>query len=163
MKKWSNSLCKSSISTHLIEDIKNECGSSIPLALIETISTKIANKKDFKQLKAAINYLKDDISEELYTAIIEEQKEIKKDLQWIGTKRGKYVSALNDWHQTFHTEFRSINEFEDVLIGGHTERIVVFIFGKIKNEATLERLLEYINSKNPPYKLLVQVKFIQEK
>lgn len=59
--------------------------------------------------------------------------------------------------QTFHAEFRSIPEFEKVVIGGHSEHYVVFDTGKLKDPKDQERLLEYIESKQPPYKILLKL------
>ena len=160
MKKWSNSLCRTSVSKHLVEDVKEECGTIIPPSSYGAISNEIKTKSDFKALEKTVKYLKEYISEGLYAAILEEQKEIKSDLKWIGTKRGQYVATINDWVQLFYSEFRAQKEFDDVFIGGHTERMVVFITGKIQGEDAFEQLMNFVNAQNPPYKLFLQIELI---
>ncbi|MFT5890705.1 MAG: hypothetical protein ACI9Y7_000798 [Dokdonia sp.] len=95
--------------------------------------------------------------------ILEEQVEIKSDLKWIGSKRGKYVIEINDWAQNFYSEFRSNKEFEDILIGAHSERMIIFLTGKIKGKDTFEKLLNYIVSKNPPFKLVSKIEIIEKR
>ncbi|MFT5890706.1 MAG: hypothetical protein ACI9Y7_000799 [Dokdonia sp.] len=51
MNKWSDSLCKTSISKYLIEEVKKECRGKIPLSLLESISKDIKVKSDFKELE----------------------------------------------------------------------------------------------------------------
>jgi len=157
MGNWSNLLCKSSISSFIIDDIIEECENKIPAGLIQSLQTIVKNKEDFKLLKTSVAELKPSISEGLYEVIKEELREIKEDTQWVKTKRGQYVSKLNDWLQPFHSEFNAIKEFEKVYIGGHTEKIVVFVTGKVRTEESYERLVNYVSSKNPPFKMFVQV------
>lgn len=162
MNKWSDFLCKASISKFLIEDVKKESkGKEVPALLLESISKEVKTKNDFKELEKSIRLLKEYISAELYNAIKEEQGEIKSDLKWIGTRRGKYILAINNWLQVFHNEFRSYKEFEDVLIGGHSERLVVFLVGKVKTKEAHDKLLSYVNSKKPPYKLFTQIEILE--
>ena len=157
MNKWSNSLCRVSISKHLIDEVKKEYEGDFFLSLLNSMSKDIKNRNDFKELGKNVNQLKGYISEESFRMILEEQTEIKNDLKWIGSKRGKYILEINDWVQSFYSEFRSNKEFEDVLIGGHSERMVVFLTGKIEGKDTFEKLLNFIESKKPPHKLLFQI------
>ncbi len=161
MNKWSTILCKNSISKHLLEEIKNEGNNNLTLSVFNVISTEINDQNDFKNLKEAIPYLKDHLSEGLYNAILEEQEEIQKDLKWISTKRGKYILAINNWQESFYTEFRSKHEFDNVFIGGHAARMVIFLTGKVDGKDTFDDLLTYVNSKNPPYKLLIQIEIME--
>ncbi|MEP0262430.1 hypothetical protein [Dokdonia sp.] len=157
MNKWSDVLCKTTISTHVLEEIQKECKSKITVSFLESISKDIKNESDFEELERNVKQLKKSISKELFNTVLEELTEIKEDLIWIGSKRGKYIAEINDWAQNFYSEFRLHIEFEDILMGGHSERMVLFLTGKIKGKDAFEKLLQYMESKNPPYKILSHI------
>ena len=161
MNKWSNSICKTSISKYIIDELIQEYKKEIDSSILQSISLDIKDKVEYKELERAIKELKNKIREELYLAILEEQTEIKEDLQWIGTRRGKYIVEINNWQEGFYSEFRSKEEFENILIGGHTDRMVVFVTGEVNNREQYQRLLDYINSKKPPFKLLTQIEIVE--
>ncbi len=161
INKWSDFLCKSSLSPYLIECIEEEYTSSLPDSLITSLSAKIENKNHLKAIKTHIKQIKKHISKKLYEEITEELQEIKEDLKWNKSDRGKYVSEVQNWAQSFHAELKSQEIYENVIIGGHTERKVVFVVGQVKDQATYEQLLNYIKTKQPPYKLFEKIEIIQ--
>ena len=61
------------------------------------------------------------------------------------------------WAEGFHREFRSRPEFADACLGGHVDKQVVFVTGKVRSQQVLDELLAYVASKEPPFKLLVEV------
>jgi len=63
---------------------------------------------------------------------------------------------MNNWAETFREEFRTIKEYENILIGGHSEIKCVLITGKMDSKK-LDDLVNYIMSKNPPYKLKIEL------
>ncbi len=155
--KWSESLSKSTISDFLIDDIVNRSSAEIPSKIIESLRIVVENKNDLKQLKKGISKLKPHISKDLYVEIQDEFKEIKEDLHWVGSKRGQYITKINDWIQPFHSEFNSFKEFEGVMIGGHSDKMVVFLTGKITDNKTYQKLINYVASKNPPFKVFTKI------
>lgn len=162
MQKWSSLLCKVSISKDIVEEVERECKESSS-SLIESISKDVKDKGEWKQLAQAIKQLETIAPTELFNMILQELEEIKEDLSWIGTKKGKYIAAINDWQQNFYSEFRSKKEFENIFIGGHSQRMVVFLTGILNTTKEYERLLDYVKSKNPPFKLLSQVQIANNK
>lgn len=157
MNKWSSILVKNEISTFLLDDLK-EYFKDIPLNELEIISQKIINKKSLKLVKKVIIDNKKNISKLLMENLLEEISEIKEDLEWKSTSKGKSIIYINDWVQLFFTEFRLNEKFEDVYIGGHTEnKDLIYVYGKVKTEADKISLLDYINSKKPELKLMINV------
>ena len=153
---WSQLLAKTSLSSYLIEDILRETG-GLDHDLQKKLALKIETKADVKNLGEAAKLLKNTISGETSETLNEEIQEIAEDFEWSGTTRGKYIMTINNWAQTFHSEFRAMKEFEDAMIGGHTEMIVC---GKVKSNDVREKLLKYVQSKNPPFKVHVKLDVI---
>ena len=152
-------LTRTSLSSYLIEDILRETG-GLDHDLQKKLALKIETKADLKNLREAAKLLKNNISRETSETLKEEIQEIAKDFKWSGTTRGKYIMTINNWIHTFHSEFRAMKEFEDAMIGGHTEMMVVFVCGKVKSNDVREKLLKYVQSKNPPFKIHVKLDVI---
>jgi hypothetical protein len=156
-EKWSSFLSKEKLSEFLVDDAINEAQGRISPDTINILRMNIEEKKQTTVLKKAIKSLKKIVQKETCEALIEEPDEISNDFSWKKTKRGQYVSNIQDWAQSFHYEFREMKEFEDVYIGGHSEREVVFVTGKLKSKEVFNKLLGFIESKEPPYKLLTKI------
>ncbi len=156
-QKWSEILFKSSFSDFLIEEVTehlNNKKQNIP----EELSMKVGNKNDVSKLKKSITSIKSHIPEDLFNVLSSELDEISEDQKEAATRRGKYIMEINDWAQPFYPEFRAISEFADAYIGGHIKEMVVFITGKVDSQDHYDRLIEYVESKKPPYKVLANVK-----
>lgn len=158
MNNWKKLLCKNSISEYLIDEIEKNWQGKVNKTILESFSEKIEEKRDLSELKKSIDRVDEFISKELKRQLLSEYKEIKMDLKWIGSDRGKYIIEFNEWFQEFHTEFSTIKKFENIMIGGHSEKKVIFITGKLNSEKNYENLLEYIKEKKPPFKLLMEIK-----
>jgi hypothetical protein len=114
-------------------------------------------KSDLAALTRLVTGLRRHLPAETYEALAEELEEIRKDCRWIATKRGQYVLTINAWVQKFHAEFRANTDFANVMIGGHSEKAVVFVTGVVPAQAAFVNLLAYVESKKPPYKLITDV------
>ena len=146
---------KKQISEHLVDEVREECGADFEVPSI--LEATIDSKTDMKALKDAIKAMKPRLSEDLLEALREECQEIADDLKWIGTKRGNYIMRINEWVEPFHAEFRAMKQYDDVIMGGHSSRQVVMLSGKVKTKRILKQLVKYIESKGPPFKLLLDV------
>lgn len=153
--KKSQILVQKKISEYLVDEVRDECGADyeIPSVLEATVDSKT----DVKALKDAIKAMKPRLSEYLFEALQEECREIKDDFKWIGTKQGGYIMRINEWAETFHDEFLTIKKYEGANISGHLSRQVVMVHGKVRSERTLKQLIKYVKSKDPPFKMLVDV------
>lgn len=148
---WRSFLIKESFSSELIEDLADQLDK-------ETLSSledfKCTSKESLVLLKKFASKVKRMAKGDLLEDFMEEAAEIKDDFKWLSTKRGKYVVAMNEWVETFFSEFRSFPEFENVMIGGHSEKLVVFVTGKVADLTTHKKLAAFIQAKAPPFKLL---------
>ncbi|MEM7165819.1 MAG: hypothetical protein AAF581_10165 [Planctomycetota bacterium] len=146
-----SSLVQTAISSAFFEELPKD--SKLPATLREQLRSEVESPAQLKALKkaakAATPYLEPDLAGFLH----EEVAEIGRDLEWVSSSRGKYIATVNDWHQEFQEEYRGIDDFDRALIGCHAQLQVVFLAGKVRNQAVLDRLLEYVRSKNPPYKI----------
>ena len=95
-------------------------------------------------------------------ALRDETREIISDNRWAGSKRGAASLAINDWHQPFHPEFRPRPAFEQVCIGGHSERLCVFVTRTVATRAEHDALFDYVTAKNPPFKRLTDIRIAEE-
>ena len=158
-EKWSKFICKSKISDFLLDEIESELkGKQLGF---EIFTKEVESKQDFEELDKSLEDLKQVISKDLFAKVEEEVKEISQDLKWTSTKRGKYVMEVNNWIQSFYSEFRKNPDFENVFIGGHSKRLVIFLTGKIKNQELNEQIEKFIISKSPPFKILNQIKILE--
>jgi len=145
-----NFLVRTKFSNFLIEDIKKEIPSEEET--IDLLSIEILDNESITKVRKKIKEIKDKISSANLVVLNEELSEIKEDLKWVKSKRGQYVIEINNWYKSFRDEFRSIKEYEDIMIGGHSKIMCVFITGKI-NKELVDQLTKYIVEKRPPYKL----------
>ena len=153
---WSEFLYKSSISDFLIEEVTEQLGKK-KQPVPKDITIQAHSKTDVSKLKKAIQSIEEQLSHDLANTLMHELDEITEDQKEASTRRGKYIMDINDWAQPFYPEFRSISEFEDAYIGGHTREMVVFISGKVDSQESYDKLVKYVESKKPPYKVLAKV------
>lgn len=132
-------------------------GGKIPPETIAVLQTRVDGKKQAQQLVKAVKSLKKIVPQESYESLMDEAREIKEDFAWKKSDRGKYVLEINDWVLSFFEEFRSKDEYKDVFIGSHSELEVVFVCGKVAGPEEYDSLMAYIESKNPPRKILADV------
>ena len=151
----SQNLFKSSISDFLRKEVAEHLNNK--QAVPEVLEMQVGSSSDLTKLRQSIRTIKPHIPEALYTALSEEFEEISNDQKEAATGRGRYIMEINDWAQPFYPEFRAISEFGDAYIGGHTREMVVLISGKVDSKESYDRLVAYVESKKPPYKLLAKV------
>lgn len=154
---WSEQLIKKGISEFLIDELDEHLPENKLESAKKLLSRKINTETDLKELIDAIESLSDDLPEDYVDYLMEECDEMEDDIEWAASAKGKEILSINDWAQEFHDEFRTLSEFDDVFIGGHTEKSVIFVSGKVKLETELHKLKEYVVSKNPPLEILMQV------
>lgn len=151
------SLVRTQLSDTLVDELIEEEGLPSDSAWLPVLRAEVRSRKDFTTLKKAIAEIAPMISESSREALEEELQEIQEDLEWVGSARGRYVIAINEWIQPFHQEFHAIERFARVLVGGHAEREVVFATGSVETREDYQALLEYLASKNPPFKIHTKV------
>ncbi|MCM8533868.1 MAG: hypothetical protein NE330_22080 [Lentisphaeraceae bacterium] len=150
--KWSSLLIKNKISKFILDEIEEET----KLNLCE-LKRKVENKKDIQSLKKAIKVFKNDLTKEVHQELLDELKEIEEDHSWGESTRGQYIIELNDWKEKFHQELKELNKFHGLLVGGHSEKEIVYISGKLAADENIEEFLSFIQAKNPPRKIVVKL------
>jgi hypothetical protein len=149
---WQQCLVKDRFDAELLTEIAPHCSTGE----VAGLATVVTDEASLKALEAAVAPIARKLPNALRETLREELAQIRADNRWLGTKRGRYVMAVNLWLETFHREFRSRAEFAKVQIGAHTEKEVVCIAGSVRSQQVLDELLTYVASKNPPYKLLLK-------
>ncbi len=160
--KWSKLLCKSQVSSYLLKEVARALDRNQPNSVVEDLSIKVESKTDLTKLRKTIRELKVLVPEDLYSYLEEEIDGISEDFKWGSTKQGKYVKEVNDWLQPCYSEFRLFAKYENTYIGGHSEKMVAFVTGKVDSKEIYNDLMNYVISKNPPYKVLVKVTIANE-
>jgi hypothetical protein len=158
---WSKSIVRSSLSSWLVDDAIRESGGAIAPDVEAVLRGEIESAAQVTLLKKALTSVKRNLTTSTFAALTEELSEIREDFTWAKSERGKYVSAIQDWVQSFHAEMRSDGEFDGLYVGGHASIEVVYIVGKARSEAVLNRFIEFILSKNPPRKIMTNVKITE--
>lgn len=153
-EEWRSLLVKESISGWLIDALEAKVDAKI-VAQLRTITCR--SRQELKALESLIRDVRKSVDIEHYESLRDELREIREDNRWLGSNRGRYVLAINSWIQSFHADFISLAKFSDVMLGGHATKEVVFVCGKVATQRDHDDLLAYIQSKRPPFKVLVQV------
>ena len=159
---WSKSIVRSSLSDWLVDDAIRESGGAIAPDVEAVLRGEIESSPQVTLLKKALTSVKRNLTTSTFEALTEELSEIREDFTWTKSERGKYVSAIQDWAQSFHAEMRSDGEFDGLHVGGHASIEVVYIVGKARSEVVLNRFIEFILSKNPPRKIMTNVKITED-
>lgn len=155
---WSNQLVKKSISEFLTDELEEHLPEKELESTRNQLSIFVESKEDLEKLRTSIAALEDKVDEGFFDCLMEDFSDIEEDYHWKSTGKGKEVMELNDWAQQFYQEFRLNEAYEDVLIGGHESKNVVFVAGSVKTQAVLDELIEYVSSKSPPLEVLWSVK-----
>ena len=154
---WSESLVRSSFSGWLIDDAIRESKGAIASDVEALLRTPAEKKSHVSELRKALGAVKPLISKETFETLKEELDEIREDFSWAKSKRGQYVSEIQDWVQTFHAELRAQGKFDDLYVGGHESLEVVYVVGKADSNVVLNELIEFLSEKNPPRKIMTKV------
>jgi hypothetical protein len=160
-QSWSKSLVRSTLSKWLVDDAIRDANGAIDPDVESVLRAEIESASQVSRLKKALTSVKRNIPSSTFESLAEELSEIREDFTWAKSERGKYVSAIQDWAQSFHAEMRSDGEFDGLYVGGHASIEVVYIVGKAQSEAVLNRFIEFILSKDPPRKLMTNVKITE--
>ena len=150
---WRQALVQDRLSAALLDQIRPYCAEDV----IAELARPVTDKASLAALAAAAKTGAKKLPSHLAEALQDEIAEIKADAKWVGSKQGRYLLAINMWAEGFHREFRSRPEFADACLGGHVDKQVVFVTGKVRSQQVLDELLAYVASKEPPFKLLVEV------
>jgi hypothetical protein len=160
-RSWSKIFVRSALTKWLVDDAVREANGAIAADIESVLRAEVESISQVNRLKKALASVKRDVSSSTFESLAEELSEIREDFTWARSGRGKYVSAVQDWVQSFHAEMRSDVEFDGLYVGGHASIEVVYIAGKAQSEAVLNRFVEFISSKNPPRKIMTNVKIIR--
>ncbi|MEZ5328453.1 MAG: hypothetical protein R3F19_25705 [Verrucomicrobiales bacterium] len=154
---WSKSLVRSSFSEWLVDDAIREANGAISPDVEALLRTSAEKRSQVSELKKALSSVKPLISTGTFEVFDEELAEIREDFSWAKSKRGKYVSEIQDWVQTFHADLRAQKKFDDLYVGGHESLEIVYVVGKADSEEVLNELIEFLHEKNPPRKIMTKV------
>lgn len=160
-KQLSSIVAKDRISENLLCEIREELNGNPITNNLAFLDNSIGSRKKLIESKKMLQDLKDILSETVFSTAIQEIEEIENDGSWNITDHSVYISEINDWASTFYTEFCGMSLFDGIVLGCHSEREVVYITGKMSNQDCRSQLIQYITSKQPPRKLLIDVTFSQ--
>lgn len=159
---WSKALVRSSFSEWLIDDAIRDSNGAIASEVETLLRTPAEKKSHVSELKKALSLVKPFVSKDTFEALKEELAEITEDFSWAKSKRGKYVSEIQDWVQTFHSELRAQEKFDDLFVGGHESLEVVYVVGKAESNEVLNELIKLLHEKKPPRKIMTKVTVARE-
>ena len=140
-----------------MDDAIREADGAIASEVETQLRTTVEDKSGVSALKKTLTLVKPLISKKTLEALNEELTEIREDFSWIKSKRGKYVSEMQDWVQTFHGDLRAQKKFDDLYVGGHASLEVVYVVGKARSDDVLDELIKFLQEKNPPRKIMTKV------
>ncbi len=93
----------------------------------------------------------------LYEDLIDELNEIRDDLRWSNSKSGLYVIELNKWVESFYDDLNDLIQSSRLVVGGHAEKKVVLITGRKSSQKELNDLVEFLESKRPPFPIYIEL------
>lgn len=154
-------MLKDSISDFLIEELEEHLSGEKLESAKNMLSNTIESEDDIKKLKESLESLSGDLPEDFIDYLWEEVDEIEDDIEWAASDKGKEIISINRWTEQFYDEFRAMDEFEEVMIGGHTGESAILVAGEVKAESDIKKLKDYIVSKNPPLEVIWKVKLVE--
>jgi hypothetical protein len=155
-KDWPSLLVTKALDPHFIRELQKYLTDE---QFLWFAKFRCDSAEDAKDLDAFARTLHSALPGELMSQLMRQVAAIKKDQAWSVSRRGQYILEINRWAEPFYAEFRSMPEFADVFIGGYTRQDVVLVSGTVTDQAEWDRLVDYVNSKNPPFKVLINLKF----
>jgi hypothetical protein len=78
--------------------------------------------------------------EDLYRELVADLAEIKDDLKWSKSNRGRMILYANEYAPLVYQQLREDKRFEDVYLGSHSEKLHMLVAGKVMSNADLEDL-----------------------
>ena len=78
--------------------------------------------------------------------ILDELKEIRGDLKWAKTKKGRLVLLCNEVVPRLYRTLRSEWGLSDVLIGAHAEKLAVIVAGKVGSPDDKRKVVALVRS-----------------
>ena len=138
-------LIKTKIDEHTLSDALE--GAKIASHVLERLRgeflTLAAASEAMEAFKAAMPTGGDD------ELILEELNEIKKDLKWAATKKGKLILAYNEAAPGLYRIIRGQMGLSEVMIGGHSEKMAVVVTGRVPTERDRDKVLEIVSNALP--------------
>lgn len=154
-------MLKDSISDFLVDELEDHLSGEKLESAKQMLSKKIVTEDDIDELKESLESLSDELPEDFIDYLWEEVDEIEDDVEWAASDKGKEIISINRWSDQFYDEFRSMDEFNEVMIGGHTEQSTILVAGEVNQESDIQKLKDYVASKNPPLEVMWKVKVIK--
>jgi len=140
-------LIRKRLSDHLMKDVFKADKS---FKKREILNKDILDSTDLAELKKFLDKNKHKLVDNLYDYCIEEYKEIKRDLKWENSKKGKAIMEIEAWVRTTRRDLAA-NNIENVLIGRKkSEPKVLLIGGDVKSESEKKELIEKFTALAPP-------------
>lgn len=162
--QWSESLTKISITDDVFDASLGPEETALLAPLRELCRGRVDTADRVKEIKAALKTLPmgaklPKAACEAVASLKEELAEIAKDLRFAKSRRGKYVLFMQDYVQRLYRTLRQHPRFADVYVGGHTEREIILVHGKVQSPADLEDLKAMLASEPSglPEEYLVKV------
>lgn len=154
-------MLKDSISDFLIDELEDHLSGEKLASAKKMLSKTIMTEDDIEALKESVESLSDDLPEDFIDYLLEEVDEIEDDIEWADSDKGKEIIGINRWVEPFLDEFRTMDEFKEVMIGGHTEQSAILVAGEVNEESDIQKLKDYVVSKSPPLEVMWKVKVIK--
>jgi hypothetical protein len=80
------------------------------------------------------------LGEELYEELVADLAEIKDDLKWSKSNRGRMILYANDYALLVYQQLRKDKRFEDIYLGSHSEKLHMLVAGKVMSNTDLDDL-----------------------
>ncbi|MFC1706717.1 hypothetical protein ACFL59_07840 [Planctomycetota bacterium] len=154
MAKWSELLVRERISpTHFeseedwtaedrkgVKDLEFVCGGVIRTKeKVKKVQDKV--KKIRKGGTTTVKAIAD--------LVLEELQEIKDDLKFAKSRRGKFVMFANDYAQTLYGTLRKDDSLAGVMVASHPEREEIVVTGSLGFSADLAKVAHMIEEQPP--------------
>jgi hypothetical protein len=143
--KWSEALTKTTINEFIFDGKFDSAEESFVLGLRALCMGAVDTGDRVKEIRAAIKELPPTGklsagAREVVRNLKAELADIVSDLRFAKSRRGKYVLFVQDYVQLLYGEMRKDARFDDVFIGGHTEREIVAVTGRVRSDSDLQAL-----------------------
>lgn len=157
MTKWSESLIKERISQELFQEPPGQgTWSREEKQRVQDIAFLcegvFRSDERVKKALAAIKKLRKDApgaARDVADHVLEELKEIRNDLKFAKSRRGKFILFANDYAQEVYKTLRKDDALAGVMIGSHPEHEQLTVAGSVEDAADIAKVAQLL-AEHPP-------------
>ncbi len=167
MEKWSESLVQRKVGDEVFET--NEDVTQIDQTQLDDMQFLcegvFTDKERLKKVRGKIKKTycgkgNSSLVRNVAESVLEQLAEIKDDLKFAKSRRGKFILFVNDWAQQAYVGLRQDTRFDDIMIGSHLEEERIVVTGETSDPATLVETIQMIATNEPgvpvEYRITVQ-------